>query len=203
MDRRVVLAGLAAAVAAAPALAQTSSGTSSTMQPSASGAMNPGPMGQADMQHLQETMRLGMVALETSRVALQKAQNAELKGFARFEAEEQEGLAEVLRSMMEPQATASTGQAATVSSPQSGSTMPAMDAQGQQMLQRLQQASGSDFDKMYLEGQLQGHRDLLQAQERYISSTTRNREHTNVAKLAAGRIREHIAVLESLQQKMR
>jgi putative membrane protein len=78
-----------------------------------------------------------------------------------------------------------------------------MDPQGQQMLQRLQQASGAEFDRMYLEGQLQGHRDLLQVQERYISSNPRNREHLNVAKLARGHIREHLAVLESLQQKMR
>ena len=54
------------------------------------------------MQHMQETMRLGTMALETSLIAQQKAQNAELKGFAVFEVQEQEGLAEVLRSMMEP-----------------------------------------------------------------------------------------------------
>jgi putative membrane protein len=210
MDRRVLLAGIATAAVSAPALAQTSG--SSTMQPGQSGAaqtMNRmghgGQMSQAEMQHMQDTMRLGMVSLETSRIAQQKAQNAELKGFALFEVQEQEVLAEVLRSMMDPQATAATaGQQGTSS--QSGMQNMAnmqMDQQGQQMVQRLQQASGQEFDRMYLEGQLQGHRDLLQVQDRYISSNPQNREHLNVAKLARGHIREHVAVLQALQQRMR
>ncbi len=215
MDRRLVVTGLAAAVLAAPALAQTS-GSSSTATQSGQ-AMQSGQMGQqmgqAEMQHMQETMKLGTVALETSRMAQQKAQNAELKGFARFEVEEQQTIAEVLRSMMDPSATAAmggssgataSGSAPTVASPALTSTaaMP-MDAQAQQMMQRMQQASGAEFDKMYLEGQLQGHRDLLQVQERYISSNPQNREHLNLAKMASSHIREHLAVLESVQQKMR
>lgn len=205
MDRRVVLAGLAAA-AAVPAVAQQSSGSSSSAtQPSQSGAAatnrTGSQMDQAEMRHMQETMKLGTVALETSRIAQQKAQNAELKGFAVFEVQEQEGLAEVLRSMMDPGATAATT-APSGQSPMSGTAMP-MDAQGRDMVEKLNQASGAEFDRMYLQGQIQGHRDLLQAQERYISSRPQNREHLNVAKLARGHIREHVAVLDNLQQKMR
>ena len=83
-------------------------------------------MTQADMQHTQQTMQLGMVALETSRIAQQKAQNADLKRFATFEVQEQTTLSEVLRSMMEPAATSATGAA-------SGTSAPAMqmDAQKQ------------------------------------------------------------------------
>jgi putative membrane protein len=205
MDRRALLGGLAAALVISPVLAQTS-GSSSTMQPGASGsaAMNRtgGQMSQADMQHMQQTMQLGMVALESSRIAMNKVRNDDLKQFANFEVQEQTTLSEVLRSMMDPGATAATGSASNQSS-QSGMAMQ-MDASARDMMQKMQnQQAGAEFDKMYLEAQLQGHRDLLQVQERYLQSNPQNREHMNVAKMARGHIREHIAMLEEMQKTMR
>ncbi|MFL5021731.1 MAG: DUF4142 domain-containing protein [Microvirga sp.] len=207
MDRRIVLAGLAAAITA-PALAQTS-GSPSTRQPGAaagstagaSGASRMGgqPMTQADMQHMQQTMQLGMVALETSRIAQQKAQNADLKRFATFEVQEQTTLSEVLHSMMEPAATSATGAA-------SGTSAPAMqmDAQSREMIQRLQNTqAGEAFDRQYLQGQMEGHSGLLQVQTQYLQSNPQNREHVNVAKMARGMITEHIALLEEIQTKMK
>ena len=200
MDRGALLfGGLAAALVTAPALAQTS-GSSSTRQPGASGAasgMNRagGQMDQAEMQHMQQTMQLGMVAMETSRIAMNKARNEDLKRFANFEVQEQTTLAEVLRSMMDPSATAATGQ--------SGGDMQ-MDAGARDMLQTLEsKQAGAEFDKAYLDGQLQGHRNLLQVQEQYLQSNPQNREHMNVAKMARGHIREHIAMLETIQKTMR
>jgi putative membrane protein len=206
MDRRALLGGLAAALVVAPALAQTS-GSPSTTPSGSSGAMPmnraAGQMSQADMQHMQQTMQLGMVALESSRIAMNKVRNDDLKRFANFEVQEQTTLSEVLRSMMDPGATAATGSA----SGQSGqSTMPPMqmDASARDMMQKMQnQQAGAEFDKMYLEAQLQGHRDLLQVQERYLQSNPQNREHMNVAKMARGHIREHIAMLEEMQKTMR
>jgi putative membrane protein len=207
MDRRIVLAGLAAAITA-PALAQTS-GSPSTRQPGAaagstggaSGASRMGgqPMTQADMQHMQQTMQLGMVALETSRIAQQKVQNADLKRFATFEVQEQTTLSEVLHSMMEPTATSATGAA-------SGTSAPAMqmDAQSREMIQRLQNTqAGEAFDRQYLQGQMEGHSGLLQVQTQYLQSNPQNREHVNVAKMARGMITEHIALLEQIQTKMK
>ncbi|HZH50714.1 MAG TPA: DUF4142 domain-containing protein [Microvirga sp.] len=208
MDRRILLAGLAS-LAVVPALAQTS-GSSSTMQPGAAGGsaggrtnQAGGQMSQADMQHAQQTMMLGMIALETSRIAQQKAQTPELKQFAQFEVQEQMTLSEVLRSMMEPAATAATGTTNQASSNMASGAMQ-MDAQSREMVQKLQSAdAGQEFDRQYLQGQIQGHRDLLQVQERYLQSNPQNREHMNVAKMARGQIREHIALLETIQQKMR
>ena len=207
MDRRIVLAGLAAAITA-PALAQTS-GSPSTRQPGAAAGSTGGASGasrmggqqmtQADMQHLQQTMQLGMVALETSRIAQQKAQNADLKRFATFEVQEQTTLSEVLHSMMEPAATSATGAA-------SGTSAPAMqmDAQSREMIQRLQNTQpGEAFDRQYLQGQMEGHSALLQVQTQYLQSNPQNREHVNVAKMARGVITEHIALLEEIQTKMK
>jgi putative membrane protein len=157
------------------------------------------PMTQADMQHMQQTMQLGMVALETSRIAQQKAQNADLKRFATFEVQEQTTLSEVLHSMMEPTATSATGAA-------SGTSAPAMqmDAQSREMIQRLQNTqAGEAFDRQYLQGQMEGHSGLLQVQTQYLQSNPQNREHVNVAKMARGMITEHIALLEEIQTKMK
>jgi putative membrane protein len=207
MDRRIVLAGLAAAITA-PALAQTS-GSPSTRQPGAaagstggaSGASRMGgqPMTQTDMQHMQQTMQLGMVALETSRIAQQTAQNADLKQFATFEVQEQTTLSEVLHSMMEPAATSTTGAASATSAP-----AMQMDAQSREMIQRLQNTqAGEAFDRQYLQGQMEGHSGLLQVQTQYLQSNPQNREHVNVAKMARGMITEHIALLEEIQTKMK
>jgi putative membrane protein len=177
MDRRVVIAGLAAVAAAPAAFAQTSSGQGAATTGSAT------QMSQAEQQWIQQTLAKGAVALETSRIAQKKAQDDDLKQFAKFEVDEQEGLAEVLKSMMP-----------------SGAAQPATDAKGQEMVQKLEQEkAGAGFDKAYHQGQLQGHRELLQIQESFLKSGGQNREATNVAKLARGRIQEHIELLESYE----
>jgi putative membrane protein len=219
MDRRVVLTGLAAA-AAAPALAQTS-GSPSAGQPSAAGGATEGPggpgsgasrmggqqMAQADMQHMQQTMQLGMVALETSRIAQQKAQNADLKRFATLEVQEQTTLSEVLRSMMEPATTAATGPSSQPRQTGAASTnaLPVqIDAQSREMIQRLQNTqAGEAFDREYLQGQMEGHSALLRVQTQYLQGNPQNREHLNVAKLARTVIVEHVTLLEDIQSKMR
>jgi putative membrane protein len=203
MHRRLVLTGMAAA-AAAPALAQTQQPAPIPVtpqpaqnQPGAAGGARGGQMGQAEVQHLQQTLAAGTVALQTSEIALQKAQNPKVKEFAQFERDEQTTIAEVLRSMQEPAATAS-------SAPAGAATAPQIPPDKANMMQSLQQAkAGAEFDRMYVQGQVQGHQELLQIQERYIQSNSRNREHVNVAKLARGHIKEHIARLQDLQKELR
>ena len=209
MDRRVVLTGIAAVAVAPAALAQQAqpANPQSTM-PQSGGAAGgvysqagqsaqggQAAMGQAEMQHIQQTMMGGAFALQTSEIALQKAKDEDVKQFAQFEADEQRGIAEVLRSMMEPAGTASGGASAQAA--------PQLDAKHAEMVRKLQQAqAGEAFDKMYVEGQLQGHEELLQIQETYLKSNSRNREHMNVAKLARGHIKEHVQVLKDLKEAL-
>ena len=194
MDRRQLLAGIAGLSFASAAFAQTAQPQSSAQ---AGGAATVGTasgtqaFGQAEQRWLQQTMMVGSVALQTSEIALQKAEDEEVKQFAKFEADEQKGLAEVLRSMLEPVGTAS---------PQVGPGAAQPDQKHAAMIQKLQQAkSGDAFDKEYVKGQLDGHRELLQIQESFLQARPQSREAMNVAKLAAGRIREHIEMLEDLQ----
>jgi putative membrane protein len=202
MNRRHLLAGLAGLPLATAAFAQTAQPQSPAAQTGGAaggvyggtGVTNASPGGQtlghAEQQWLQQTMMVGSVALQTSEIALQKAQKKDVKQFAKFEADEQKGLAEVLRSMLEPAGTASPQRSA----------MPQLDQKHAAMVQELQQAKAGDpFDKEYVKGQLEGHRELLQIQERFIQARSQSREAMNVAKLAAGHIREHIELLQDLQ----
>lgn len=208
MRRRMILAALAAA-AAAPAFAQT-------MQPSGAGGqtgpagqgdkkqgdMNhgaaQGAMGRAEAEHMERTMKLGAAALATSRVALEKAENQRVKMFAQFEVAEQETIADILKSMKEnePQVTGS------IDKPTAQEVNAMLDAEGRRMLEQLQKTQrGAAFDREYVQGQIMGHRQLLQAQEDYLRGG-RMREHIAVAKLARGQIKEHLALLEMLQGEL-
>lgn len=200
MDRRHLLGALAATCVAAPALAQTmqtqsSSGATST-------AAQPHQMGEAEMRHLQQTMMLGSTTLEASRIAKQKAQDDDVKEFAEFEIAEQETIAEILRGMP-VQGTDMGGQAGGQAGT-SAAAPPAsqMDARSREMIQKLQSTSaGRSFDREYVQGQIDGHRQLLAVQEDYLKNG-RNREHVTIAKLARGQIKEHLAHLEDIQKDL-
>jgi putative membrane protein len=192
MERRMMLAALGA-VFATPVLAQTTQPSGQRAPTSNNGAQ--GSMGKAEMDHVERTMKLGATALATSRVALEKAENARVKMFAQFEVAEQETIADILKSMQQ-QDPATTG---SVKKPSDQEVRAQLDDKGRRMVEMLEKAQrGTAFDREYLQGQLTGHRELLEAQEDYLRSG-RNREHVAVAKLARGQIKEHIALLDMMQ----
>ena len=104
----------------------------------------------------------------------------------------QEGLAEVLRSLVALPGTASSA------------PMPMkLEGEDAAMVQKLAgMQAGAEFDRMYVQGQIEGHQKLLRIQEEYIRQG-RNREHVNVAKLARGHIKEHIEAFTDLSKKLR
>lgn len=196
MDRRLVLAALAAA-AAGPALAQTTQPApipaTPSPAPTGGGSAAHGAMGEAEKQHVQRTMAVGALALLTSRIAVQKAEDADVKQFATFEVREQEGIADVLKSLMEPSAASGT-----VKPPSEQEAMKHLDAKGQETLKKLQSAkAGEAFDEEYVKGQIEGHRELLTIQQTYLKSG-KNLMNITVAKLASGHIQDHITMLEDL-----
>ena len=88
-------------------------------------------------------------SLNSSVLAARQAQAPAVKTFAQFEAAEQ-------RAEMQAMKLA-------------GVPMPAevpTDAQKMQMMQQLQGFSGAQFDRMYLEGQVVGHLELLALHQR-------------------------------------
>lgn len=211
MHRRHLLAALAA-TAASPALAQTTTpapadagaGTvaGGGLYAGAAGNKPAAAMGQAEQQWMQQTMTAGAVALQTSQIAVEKAQHPKVKEFARFEADEQTVMAEVLTAMASSGAATAGAGTNTAASPAAGAAAtPRASAAG--MAEMLQAAkAGAEFDREYIRGQLQGHQDLLQIQETYLKSGGRNREAAASAKLARSRIQEHVTRLQDLEKEI-
>jgi putative membrane protein len=153
---------------------------------------------QADRQYIQQALALGTVSLQQSNFALSKAQNPRVKQFAEFEIGEQNNLTDVLHSFADPAATAST----TTGAQASAATAPELPQEDSAAMERLSKAQGgAGFDRDYVALQLQGHQRLLKLQEDQLQKSG-SREMTNIAKLARGQIKEHIALLETVQQEL-
>jgi predicted outer membrane protein len=67
-----------------------------------------------------------------------------------------------------------------------------------EMVKKLQQA-GKNFDRDYVDAEIQGHTKLLQIQNTYLASG-KNETQIDVAKLAKGMINEHLALLSDMQK---
>ena len=87
-----------------------------------------------------KVLMLGGFSLQTSQLALQRSRNSQVRDFAQLEANEQAAVAAALGT-------------------QPGS-VPISQEQAQ-MLQQLAALSGRQFDRMYVAGQIEGHRQLL------------------------------------------
>ena len=172
MDRRMMLAAVAAAVAAVPATAQTAA-------PAPMGAM--APMGSPEMDHAAKTAMVGGASLKIADIGLEKATRAKVKEFAKFEHDEQVTVAEILMSMdpaMKP---------------------PAPDAKTAATIEKLSKMpKGAAFDRAFLEAQTEGHEMLLKIQDDYLKAG-KDRETINGTKLIRGMVKEHLALLADLK----
>ncbi len=139
------------------------------------------PMGPAERRHAMDTLMVGSVALETSRLAQGSARRPQVREFAGLEVEEQTTVAQIINEMS------------------GGMPPPPMAPADRRMMERLSNARGANFDRDYLMGQIDGHRRLLGIQDRYLSEG-RDPHHRHIAMLARGRIQEHLADLDKLQR---
>jgi putative membrane protein len=204
--RRLTLSAVALAFTmpciALPAAAQNASGSASEQNPSSSASEKTGnkaaAMGEAEAKHAADTTTVGLLALQTSQIALKKAQNPKVKEFAQLEVAEQETIADVLKSMRD-QSTPASGQ---VKAPTADTVQSNLDAKGKAMVEKLQKAeAGAAFDREYVQGQIEGHQQLLEIQEAYLK-TGKDRENLNVTKLMRGQIQEHLTLLQDMQKHL-
>jgi putative membrane protein len=140
-------------------------------------------MGDAEKEHAAQTLAVGTVALETSRFAQQKGDNAWVKKFAQYEVAEQTTIAEILKSMGAAPAKMTDKQTAMIAK--------ARDAK-----------AGAAFDAGYVADQIEGHNELLKIQETFISKG-KDEAAVNLAKLARGQIKEHIDLLQTIQKQLK
>jgi putative membrane protein len=137
-----------------------------------------GTMGDEEKKHILETLQVGTMSLEASRVAVNRAKDAMVKRFANFEVAEQETIGEILKPL-------------AVGGPPS-------DPMQAGLMKKLE-SSGENFDRDYVEAEIEGHNRLLQIQEAYITGG-KDQAQLNVAKLARGMIKEHLTLLTAIEK---
>jgi len=217
MERRIVLAGLAAGAAGAlagrAALAQ-SSPAPATDAPAAAGSsapvvpLAPAPAMKMDMPatgmsdavraHIKDTMTVGSLSLITSRIAQSKLKHPMGKQFADFEVAEQNTIADILKSRM-MQAAKPMGD---VKAPTDAEVEGNLDAKGKDMVEKLRaMKEGPEFEKAYIKAQIDGHKQLLDIQDTYLKMAD-DADETNVAKLAKGMIKEHLVLLGDIEKHL-
>jgi putative membrane protein len=67
------------------------------------------------------------------------------------------------------------------------------------VLQRLQATPSGPFDRMYVQGQIRGHRELLALNNSYLR-TGGNAQEQQVAQMSLPIIQRHLAILSSLRE---
>ena len=184
MNRRLLLASIAA-LPASQVVAQ------STSQP----APAPSASTDARQKHIRDTTAYGSLSLLLSRMAKSKVTHPLLKQFVDFEIAEQETVGGILKAIQTN--AAPTG---STPSPSDADLMQNLDDAGKASVEKLRALlAGSEFDRDYIRYEVEGHRKLLDIQEVYLK-TPHNLDQTNVAKLAQGMIKEHLALLANLDK---
>lgn len=144
-----------AALGVTPVLAQSATTTTTTTAPAASATMSMSQM--TTPMFVQMAAMSDMFEIQTSQLALQKAGDAEVKRFAQMMIDHHTKMSSQLKAAV---------QAGNVSAP-----IPAsLTGEKAQMVQQLQGMSGQQFDRMYLQGQVQGHQEALQLMKGYAQS---------------------------------
>lgn len=124
----------------------------------------------------------GRFAIETSRIALQRARSENVRDFAQLEINEQTAIAAALGAL--------PGQA------------PPLRPDQQAIVARLSQMrTGRAFDAMYVQGQIAGHRELLTLNTGYAQNSF-DQLGRSVAIVSVPTIQTHLAILSRLQSSM-
>jgi len=116
--------------------------------------------------------------MQTSQLALTRTGNPDIVNFANAEIAEQAQVASALGA-----------------APGSAPLRPDHAAQ----LQRLQATPSGPFDRMYVQGQIRGHRELLALNTSYLRSGG-NPGEQQVAQMSLPIIQRHLAILSSLRE---
>ena len=123
----------------------------------------------------------------TSEIAVDKAVNAQAKEFANFELREAIGVLTVLKALKTP--------------------VPPMDAKAKETLEKIKSAEGVDFDKAYIQAQLENHEFLRDLATVYLKNsahaTSMAEMHgRNYATLTLGAFKEHVVLCKDVLKQL-
>jgi len=137
------------------------------------------PLSQADQDLMKQVAMGGMMQLQVSQLAVDKASSEDVRKLAQAEVEEQTGLSAKLKEI------AST----------KGVTLPTTpDAETQAMLTKMQGLSGAEFDRQYVQQSgVNGHEKLDRVMSK-VESDAKDQSLKNLAKAAHPLVKTHLQV---------
>lgn len=171
MNRRDMIVTLSGVVATSALLAASSSSADAQ-------AMTGPTLGLA--KYKTETLMAGTFAKQTSQLAISQATHPKVKEFAQFETAEQTTIAQVLTDNNNP-------------------PPPPLDAKHTALMKQLQGMSGKEFDTAYVQGQIDGHQELLNIQQSYLNGAPVSHDTRHIAMLARTVIQMHLTMLHDIQ----
>lgn len=144
-------------------------------------------LSQADQDLMMQVAKGGMMQLETSKIAVQKATSQEVREFAQGEVDEQTGLSDKLKAIASAK----------------GVTLPSTpDAELQDKLSKMQGLSGTDLDKEYVQQYaINGHQKLDQVMST-VRSQAKDANLQSIEKAAHPLVKTHLKVAQDMQNKM-
>ncbi|MGV3559203.1 DUF4142 domain-containing protein [Larkinella arboricola] len=145
-------------------------------------------LSQADNALMMEVAKGGMMQLELSRIAMQKATSDQVRQLAQAEVDEQTGLSNKLKEVASAK----------------GVTLPtSVDPQTQEMLTKMQSLSGEEFDRFYvMESGVNGHQKLDQVMAK-VETTASDASLKGIASAAHPLVRTHLQVAQDVQNNIK
>ncbi len=138
-----------------------------------------------DREFLTKAIQAGLAEVQLARLALENAQDEQVRGFAERMVQDHTAANQQLVSLAET----------------AGMTPPTeMDPQHQALRQELSGLSGEEFDRRYMESQVQDHRTAVE-----LYSTEATQPSGPVDQLAGEllpRLREHLEMAQQISQSM-
>ena len=147
----------------------------------------PAKLSSADQNLMMQVAKGGMMQLEVSKVAVQKATNEEVRQLAQAEVDEQTGLSAKLQEIASAK----------------GIMLPSTpDAETQAMVTKLQGMSGMSFDRMYVsESGVKGHEKLDKVMST-VESSASDASLKGIGKAAHPLVKAHLKVAREIMGKM-
>ena len=142
----------------------------------------------------EEEFRMGVMpraelSLATSRIAKEKAMQANTAEFAGFEFEEAVAVISVLKSLETP--------------------VPSVSQTAQQTLDQMENtAPGAEFDRAYIAAQLKNHEELFELADNYLTgapvdeSDDAEMQGRRLATLARATFKEHVLICKRISQEL-
>lgn len=175
---------LALGFAAVPATARTS--PTQQQPPRATGDSKAG-MDRGSAKFMTEAAQTDMLEMEAAKIAVEKSRNEQVRRFAQKMLDEHQKMSGRMKS-------AAGGQ-----HPMSGE-MAQLDRKHARKLDDLRKESGANFDRKYMEMQVEGHRDALKLHQDYAKNGD-DAKLKKAANDALPHVQQHLQEAQALQRQ--